>query len=154
MDAVNAHRWTVNRPERDTLCQRLSVLAAFCAYWLNEGSAWGFLDRAIYGPLYGGADKPTDIDVLRARAALTGFTKRHRAVKDPERLMELDPCRRGLYQEEIRRWGRQERGWQRQAEPRWERAHREYEEKERQEKEKEAERLRLILEKRWKKGER
>lgn len=46
MDAVNAHRGTVSRPERDPLCQRLSVLAAFCAYWLNEGSAWGFLDRA------------------------------------------------------------------------------------------------------------
>ena len=115
MDAVNAHRWSVGRPERDPLCQRLSVLAAFCAYWLNEGSAWGFLDRATYEPLYGSVEKPTDIDVLRARAALTGFTKRHRAVKDLERLMELDPDNRGLYQEEIRRWERQERGWQRQA---------------------------------------
>lgn len=153
MDAVNAHRWTVNRPERNPLCQRLSVLAAFCADWLNEGSAWGFLDRATYEPLYGGSDKPTDVDVLRARAALTGFTKRHRAVKDLERLMELDPDRRELYQEEIWRWERQERGWQRQAEPRWERDRREYEEKKRQEKEKEAERLRLILEKRREKGE-
>lgn len=152
MDAVNAYCWTVSRPERDTLCQRLSVLAAFCAYWLNEGNAWGFLDHATYEPLYDSVDKPTDIDVLRARAALTGFTKRHRAVKDLERLMELDPGRRELYQEEIRRWGRQERGWQRQAETRWERDHRDHEEKKRQEKEKEAERLRLILEKRrkWK----
>ena len=118
----------------------------------RSSPSWGtgFLDHATYEPLYGSADKPTDIDVLRARATLTGFTKRHRAIKDLERLMELDPGRRELYQEEIRRWERQERGWQRQAEPRGERAHREYEEKERQEKEKEAERLRLILEKRRK----
>ena len=95
-----------------------------------------------------------DVDVLRTRAALTGFTKRHRAVKDLERLMELDPGRRELYQEEIRRWERQERGWQRQTETRWERDHREYEEKKRQEKEKEAERLRLILEKRKRRGTR
>ena len=120
MDAVNVYRWTVNRPERDSVCQRLSVLAAFCAYWLNEGNAWGFLDQATYEPLYGSADKPTDIDVLRARAVLTGFEKRHRAVKDLKRLIELDPGGRGLYQEEIRRWERQEQGWQRQAELRWE----------------------------------
>lgn len=152
MDGVNAHRLTVNRPERDPLCQRLSVLAAFCAHWLNEGSAWGFLDRATYEPLYGSAGKPTDIDVLRARAALTAFTKRHRAIKDLERLIELDPANRGLYQEEIRRWGMQEKGWQRQTEPRWEWAHRDYGEQKRQEKEREAERLRLILEKRRKRG--
>lgn len=32
MDGVKAHRWTVSRPERDPLCQRLAVLAAFCAH--------------------------------------------------------------------------------------------------------------------------
>lgn len=92
------------------------------------------------------------IYVLRARAALTGFTKRHRAIKDLERLMELDPVNRGLYQEKIRRWERQERGWQRQAEPQWERDHRDYEEKKRQETEREAKRLQLILEKRRKRS--
>ena len=152
VDAVNTHRWTVSRPERDPLCQRLSVLAAFCAYWLNEGSAWGFLDRATYEPLYGNAGSPADVEVLRARAALTGFTKRHRAIKDLKRLMELDPANTGLYQEEIQRWEKQDRGWQRQMEPRWEKYHRDYEEQKRQKQEKEARRLQLILEKRKKKG--
>ncbi|MDE6280751.1 MAG: hypothetical protein K2M15_02995 [Oscillospiraceae bacterium] len=152
MDGVNAHRWTLSRPERDPLCQRLAVLAAFCAYWLNEGSAWGFLDRATYEPLYGSAEKPTDIYVLRARAALTDFTKRHRAWKDLERLTELDPTNRALYQAEARRWVRQEKEWQERTEPRRQNLFQDYEETKRQEAEREAKRLQLILEKRRRRG--
>lgn len=152
MDGVKAHRWTVSRPERDPLCQRLAVLAAFCAHWLNEGSAWGFLDRATYEPLYGNAGKPMDIYVLRARAALTDFTKRHRARKDLERLMELDPTNRALYQAEAKRWVRQEKEWQERTEPRRQNLFQDYEEKKRQEAEQEAKRLQLILEKRRKRG--
>lgn len=152
MDGVKAHRLTVNRPERNPLCQRLAVLAAFCAHWLNEGSAWGFLDHAIYEPLYGSAGKPVDIYVLRARAALTDFTKCHRARKDLERLMELDPTNRTLYQVEVRRWVRQEKEWQERTEPRRQSLFQDYEEKKRQEAEQEAKRLQLILEKRRKRG--
>lgn len=65
---------------------------------------------------YGSYEKPTDIYVLRARAALTDFSKRHRALRDLERLIELDPANRALYQAEIRRWGSQERAWEKQAE--------------------------------------
>lgn len=61
----------------------------------------------------------------------------HRAVKDLERPMELDLGRRELHQEEIRRWARRERGWQRQAEPRWKWVHRKSAEKKRQEEGKE-----------------
>lgn len=152
MDGVNAYRWTVSRPERDPLCQRLAVLAAFCADWLNEGSAWGFLDRATYEPLYGSAEKPTDIYVLRARAMLTDFTKRHRAWKDLNRLMELDSANRALYQAEARRWVRQEKEWQEWVEPRRQSLFQDYEDKKRQEAEREAKRLQLILEKRRKRG--
>ena len=53
-------------------------------------------------------EKPTDVYVLRARAALTDFTKRHRAWRDLERLIELDPANRALYQAEIQRWRDQE----------------------------------------------
>ena len=152
MDGVNAHRWTVSRPERDPLCQRLAVLAAFCADWLNEGSAWSFLDRATYEPLYGSVEKPTDVYVLRARAALTDFTKRHRAWKDLDRLMELDSANRALYQAEAQRWVRQEKEWQEQVEPRRQSLFQDYKEQKRQEAEREAKRLQLILEKRRKRG--
>lgn len=152
MDGINAHRWTVSRPERDPLCQRLAVLGAFCAYWLNEGSAWGFLDRATYEPLYGNAEKPTDIYVLRARAALTDFTKRHRAWKDLDRLTELDSANRALYQAEAQRWMQQEKEWQKRVKPRRQSLFHDFEEKKRQEAEREAKRLQLILEKRRKRG--
>ena len=96
-------------------------------------------------------EKPTDVYVLRARAALTDFSKRHRALRDLERLIELDPANRALYQAEIRRWGSQERAWEKQAEPRYEAIRQQWAEQDRQEKEREARRLQLILEKRRKK---
>lgn len=151
IETVRLHRQTVNRPECNRLCQRLAVLAAFCAYWLRGDIAWGFLHYATYEPLYGNYEKPIDIYVLRARAALTDFTKRHRAVKDLQRLIELDPANRSLYQAEMKRWGAQEKVWERQAEPRHQEFVRQFEEQTRQEAAKDARRLELILEKRRKK---
>ena len=151
IEAVGFHRQTVSRPECDPQCQRLAVLAAFCAFWLRGSIAWGFLDYATYEPVYGSYEKPTDVYVLRARAALTDFSKRHRALRDLERLIELDPANRALYQAEIRRWGSQERAWEKQAEPRYEAIRQQWAEQDRQEKEREARRLQLILEKRRKK---
>ena len=52
-----------------------------------------------------------DAALLRTRAALTNFTKRHRAWKDLNRLMELDPANRTVYQAEIQRWKREEGLW-------------------------------------------
>jgi len=151
VEAVRLHRQTVRVPESNPLCQRLAVLAAFCAFWLRGSIAWGFLDYATYEPVYGSYEKPTDVHVLRARAALTDFTKRHRAWRDLERLIELDPANRALYQAEIQRWRDQERAWEKQAEPRYEALRQQWAEEKRQEEEREARRLQLILEKRRKK---
>jgi len=151
IEAVRLHRQTVTRPECNSQCQRLAVLAAFCAFWLRGSIAWGFLDYATYEPVYGSYEKPTDVYVLRARAALTDFSKRHRALRDLERLIELDPANRALYQAEIRRWSSQERAWEKQAEPRHEALRQQWAEQKRQEEEREAWRLQLILEKRRKK---
>lgn len=151
VEAVRLHRQTVRVPESNPLCQRLAVLAAFCTFWLRGSIAWGFLDYATYEPVYGSYEKPTDVYVLRARAALTDFTKRHRAWRDLERLIELDPANRALYQAEIQRWRDQERAWEKQAEPRFEALRQQWAEEKRQEEEREARRLQLILEKRRKK---
>ncbi len=151
MDTVNARCWPDRFSQRDPLCQKLSVLAAFCSFWTAKGYAWGYLDQATYEPVYGSYEKPTDIYVLRARAALTDFSKRHRALRDLERLIELDPVNRAVYQSEIRRWNSQERAWEKQVEPRHEAIRQQWAEQERQEKEREARRLQLILEKRRKK---
>ena len=151
IEAVRLHRQTVTRPECNPQCQRLAVLAAFCAFWLRGSIAWGFLDYATYEPVYGSYEKPTDVYVLRARAALTDFSKRHRALRDLERLIELDPANRALYQAEIRRWSSQERAWEKQAEPRHEAFRQQWAEQKRQEEERETRRLQLILEKRRKK---
>lgn len=59
IEAVRLHRWTVTRPECIQQCQRLAVLAAFCAFWLKRSIAWGFLDYATYEPVYGSYEKPT-----------------------------------------------------------------------------------------------
>lgn len=72
-------------------------------------------------------------------------------MRDLERLIELDPANRAVYQSEIQRWGVQERAWEKQAEPRHEAIRQQWVEQERQEKEREARRLQLILEKRRKK---
>lgn len=151
VEAVRLHRQTVRVPESNPLCQRLAVLAAFCTFWLRGSIAWGFLDYATYEPVYGSYEKPTDVYVLRARAALTDFTKRHRAWRDLERLIELDPANQALYQAEIQRWRDQERAWEKQAEPRYEALRQQWAEEKRQEEEREARRLQLILEKRRKK---
>lgn len=152
IETVRLHRWSVSRPEADRLCQRLSVLAAFCAFWLEgDAAAWGFLHYATYEPLYGSYEKPSDVYVLRARTGLTDFTKRHRALKDLQRLIELDPANRGLYQAEINKWDTQERAWVERMEPHHQEFIRQCEEKKRQEAEKDARRLELILAKRRKK---
>ena len=151
IEAVRFHRQTVSRPECDPQCQRLAVLAAFCAFWLRGSIAWGFLDYATYEPVYGSYEKPTDIYVLRARAALTDFSKRHRALRDLERLIELDPGNQALYQAEIQRWRDLERAQERDMSQYHDTVMREFAEKKHQEEEREARRLQLILEKRRKK---
>ena len=148
VEAVKLHRRTVGRPETNPLCQRLAVLAAFCTFWLRGSIAWGFLDYATYEPLYGSFEKPTDIYVLRARAALTDYSKRHRAWRDLERLIELDPGNQALYQAEIQRWRDLERAQERDMSQYHEHVMREFAEKKHQEEEREARRLQLILEKR------
>ena len=149
VEAVQTHRWTVGIPESDLLCRRLAVLAAFCVVWLGK-DGWGFLSQATYEPLYGSYEKPTDVCLLRARAALADYSKHHRAMKDLKRLVELDPANRELYQAELRRWDSEERNWEKRASPRHEAMMREFAEKKRQEEEWEAKRLQLILEKRRK----
>lgn len=111
MDAVNAYRRSVTQAERDPLCQRLAVLGAFCAYWTGEGNPWGFLDNATYEPVCLRYEKPSDVYVLRARAAVTDFVKRHRAVRDLKRLMELDPAQQEIYQAELKLWEERENQW-------------------------------------------
>lgn len=137
-------------PERDPLCQQLSIAAAFCDFWLS-GAGWGWLDKATYEPVYGAYEKPTDIKLLRARAALTDFTKRHRAEKDLNRLMELDPANQTLYQAEIQRWKREEQRWSARQDQDFSNWERQVEERKRKEKEREERRLQIILEKRRKK---
>lgn len=148
IEAVYTYRRSVKRPECDPLCQRLAVLAAFCAHWLSRDSAWGLLDYATYEPLSVSYEKPTDIYILRARAALTDFTKRHRAIRDLNRLIELDPSNNLLYQAEIRKWQEQEQKWKEEMAPRHQAEIRKWKEKRCQEEEKDARRIQRILEKR------
>ena len=150
VEAVKLIRWTVKLPETNYLCQRLAVLAAFCAFWLRGSIAWGLLDWATYEPRYGSFPKPTDVYVLRARAALTDYSKRHRAWRDLERLIELDPDNQALYEAEIQRWKAQERARERDMSQYHETIMQEFAEKKRKEEEREARRLQLILEKRRK----
>ncbi|MBM6977724.1 hypothetical protein [Intestinimonas butyriciproducens] len=138
--------------DRDPLCQRLSAVAAFCDFWLmGAGWAWGWLDKATYEPVYGTYEKPADAALLRARAALTDFTKRHRAKKDLNRLMELDPANRTVYQAEVQRWKREEGLWSARQNQNFSDWAQQVKERKRQEKEREERRLQLILEKRRKK---
>lgn len=149
-EAVREYRWSVSFPECDHLCQRLAVLAAFCAFWQGQGNAWGFLDYASYEPLYGSFEKPTDVCMLRARAALADYSKSHRACKDLKRLMELDPANRELYRAEIVRWNNEERMRRERSQPQLRQSIQQFEEKKRLEAEKADKRLQLILEKRRK----
>ena len=89
--------------------------------------------------------------LLRARAALTDFIKRHRAWKDLNRLMELDPANRTVYQAEIQRWKNEERLWNTRQNQNFSDWARQVEERKQQEKEREERRLQIILEKRRKK---
>lgn len=152
IEAVNLYCWDTPQSECNPLCQRLSVLAAFCSFWMQNGDrSWGFLDRATYEPVWCSYEKPTDVRVLRTRAAVTDFSKRHRAIRDLERLQELDPANRTLYQAEIQKWNRQERIWQEQQRPQFESLVAHWEQEKKQQAEKEQKRLQLILEKRRKK---
>jgi len=149
--AVSEYRQSIPLPERDPLCQRLAVLAAFCAHWQGDGRAWGFLDYATYEPVYGSCGKPTNIYVLRARAALTDFSKRHRAWKDLDRLMELDPENQELYQAEKKKWLDRERMWEKRVSPFRDAILDQFRAEKQAEEEKDARRIERILEKRRKK---
>lgn len=120
IDIVFKHCASVNQSERDHICQRLNVLAAFCSYWMSRGDGgWSFLSRATYEPVYMNYEKPTDVYLLRARAAVTYLTKRNRAIKDLKRLIELDPKNSELYQAEIKKWEDREREWCEGLKNRW-----------------------------------
>ncbi|MBR6666476.1 MAG: hypothetical protein IKL22_12280 [Lachnospiraceae bacterium] len=110
---VTEYCLSVKMPEQDILCQRLNVLAAYCSFWMSPGSGWYYLDCATYEPVCINYEKPTDIYVLRARAAITDFSKRHRAIRDLKRLIELDYSNIELYQTEIRKWEEREKDWMR-----------------------------------------
>lgn len=101
-------------PERDKLCMRLAALEGFCSLWMcrEQFNVWCCLDGATYEPVCVKYEKPNDVRLLRARAAVTDFTKRHRAQRDLKRLIELDPANEALYRAELRRWGELERAWQ------------------------------------------
>ena len=68
-----------------------------------------------------------------------------------ERLIELDPDNRALYEAESKRWRDMERAREPNMSQYHDRIMREFAEKKRQEEEREARRLQLILEKRRKK---
>ena len=71
---------------------RLCILSAFCALWLGNP------DRAFW-ELYEAVGNGTDnVELLRARGmAVPLFNKRHIAINDLSRLMELDPANRDVY---------------------------------------------------------
>lgn len=151
-ESITGYCVSVMLSDRDPLCQRLAAVAAFCDFWLSGIDwAWGWLDKATYEPVYGAYEKPTDAALLRTRAALTNFTKRHRAWKDLNRLIELDPANQTLYQAEIQRWKREEQRWSARQDQDFSNWERQVEERKRKEKEREERRLQLILEKRRKK---
>ncbi|MCI8440846.1 MAG: hypothetical protein HFF73_15320, partial [Oscillospiraceae bacterium] len=70
--------------------------------------------------------------------------------RDLERLIELDPDNRALYEAESKRWRDLERAREPDMSQYHERIMREYADKKREEEEREARRLQLILEKRRK----
>lgn len=111
IQTIQAYRLSVCQRERDALCQRLAVLAAFCSFWMCIGHGWGQLDGATYEPICLNYEKPTDIYILRARAAVTDYSKHNRALRDLQRLLELDPTNSELYQDEIDKWNRMEQEW-------------------------------------------
>lgn len=66
------------------------------------------------------------------------------------RLMELDPANRTVYQAEIKRWESEERLWSARQERNFSDWEQQVEARKRQEKEREEQRLQIILEKRQK----
>lgn len=100
---------------------RLAALEGFCLLWMqqDEFNAWCCLDKATYEPVCVKYEKPNDVRLLRARAAVTDFTKRHRAQRDLKRLIELDPANEALYRAELRRWSERERAWQTESDKRF-----------------------------------
>lgn len=114
IDEAENYRWSIKMPERDKLCMRLAALEAFCSLWMRQDglNVWCCLHYATYEPVCIKYEKPDDVRLLRARAAVTDFTKRHRAQRDLKRLIELDPANEALYRAELRRWAAQESAWQ------------------------------------------
>lgn len=111
IDWVLRYCASIQQPERDPVCQRLEILSAFSSYWLYKGGGWSQLSQATWEPVCLDYEKPTDVYLLRARAAVTEFTKRHRALMDLKRLIELDPANLELYQSEIKKWQDREAQW-------------------------------------------
>lgn len=101
---IQVYCLSICQSERNVLCQRLNVLAAFCSFWMRIGDGWNHLAYATYEPVCFHYEKPKDIFVLRARAAVTPSTKSHRALRDLNRLQELDPINSNLYQAETEKW--------------------------------------------------
>lgn len=56
-------------------------------------------------------EKPTDVMLLRARAQIAPFYKRNRAIRDLNRLMELDAENIAIYRAELEKWEERERLW-------------------------------------------
>lgn len=82
----------IKYPSRQHIHPQLAILSAFCKYWLGDavGTFWD-LYEAVY-------NDPDNIYLLRGRSlAVALFTKRHIAIKDLTRLMELDPENRDVY---------------------------------------------------------
>lgn len=79
---------SVKLPDRDPLCQRLAVLAAFCDFWLGGvGWAWGWLDKASYEPVYDAYEKPAN---AAAAAGPGGSHRLHQAAPSLERFEAAD----------------------------------------------------------------
>ena len=150
IDEAENYRWSVKMPERDKLCMRLAALEGFCLLWMqqDEFNAWCCLDNATYEPVCVKYEKPNDVRLLRARAAVTDFTKRHRAQRDLKRLIELDPANEALYRAELRRWGERERAWQTESNKSFDAWMADIERKKAAEAEKTEERIARIIEKR------
>ena len=111
INTISVYCSSVRRAESDILCQRLNVLTAYCSFWMYPGNGWNYLDYATYEPVCVNYKKPTDVYILRARAAITDFSKRHRAIRDLKRLLELDKENFELYQAEIQKWEEREKDW-------------------------------------------
>ncbi len=154
IETANKYRFCVNRPDCDALCQRMAVLAAFCDFWMeNISGSWRFLDRATYEPLFINYEKPTDVYVLRSRAAITDYSKNHRAIRDLERLQEIDSDNYMIYQQELDNWHHRQKQKQQELNNNFDSFMRQTKQKEDAIAEKEQKRLALILEKRRKRKE-